>query len=121
MRSKVLICDDEKDILQVVKIVLEKEGYEVATESAVINAVELVEKHRPDLILMDIWIPEIGGSKAVKQLKSNPETAKVPVLLFSANNKIENIAEDSGADGYICKPFDVQDLVNGIAKAGVKV
>ncbi|MEL7006558.1 MAG: response regulator [Bacteroidota bacterium] len=110
MREKILICDDEEDILQVVSIILEKEGYEVTAINRVDNPIKLIKRHNPSLILMDLWIPEIGGEEALKIIKENPETAHIPIVLFSANNEIDGIAKRAEADGYIHKPFTIQHL-----------
>lgn len=114
MRQKILICDDEEDILQVVSIILEKQGYEVTAVNRIEDPIKLVKRHKPDLILMDLWIPEIGGEEALKILKQHIETSAIPVVLFSANNEINGIAERAHADGFIHKPFTIQHLKNYI-------
>lgn len=114
MREKILICDDEEDILQVASIILEKEGYEVTAVNRIEDPIHLVKRHSPKLILMDIWIPDIGGEEAVKILKAEPSTCNLPVILFSANNEINIIAERSNADGFVHKPFTIKHLKNYI-------
>lgn len=110
MRDRILICDDEEDILQVASIILEKEGYEVMAVNRIEDPIKLLKRHQPKLVLMDIWIPDIGGEESVKILKANPATADTPVILFSANNEINIIAERVKADGFIHKPFTIKYL-----------
>ncbi len=66
-----------------------------------------IERIKPNLILIDLWIPEIGGEKATELLKGNPMTSHIPVLLFSANSDIGEICKQVNADGYIAKPFNL--------------
>lgn len=119
MRS-VLILDDDQDILEVTKLILEMKGYTVTTRESVVNVIELVNSTHPDIILVDLMIPEIGGKAMIRSLKENPETAQIPALVFSANADIESIAESIGADGFLKKPFDIDKLektIEGYFKA----
>ncbi|NNC82008.1 MAG: response regulator [Flavobacteriales bacterium] len=108
-KKKLLIYDDELDILEVMKIMLSKE-YDVVTRSNVTDVIGEVLDVNPDLILMDIWIPEIGGDKAVASLKNDERTQGIPIVYFSANTEIERYARESGADGFISKPFDMKKV-----------
>jgi CheY-like chemotaxis protein len=69
-----------------------------------------IEMFKPNLILMNLWIPEIGGEKAISIIKENPATTHIPVLVFSANTDIIEICKKINADGYIKKPFDIHSL-----------
>lgn len=106
----VLICDDDPDILEVSKIILELRGHKVETLKNCDNILSKVETIKPDIILMDLWIPDIGGEEATKLLKNNATTRHIPIIIFSANNDIEKIAKVSGADNFLCKPFEIKDL-----------
>ncbi|MBL3658351.1 response regulator [Fulvivirga sediminis] len=114
MKKTVLICDDDKDILELCTFILNKD-YNVKTSPHVMNIVELVTELNPDLILMDLWIPDIGGEQAVNLLRKEGSTQSVPVVLFSANDEIERIAEKVKADGVIRKPFSVKNLKDYIS------
>lgn len=118
MNSCVLICDDDKDILEVTKIILQEKGFRVETLTNLTETTFLdkVLNINPDLILMDLWIPEMGGIKATEILKSNSQSEDIPVILFSANNDIEKVARHSGAQGFISKPYDITFLENTIKK-----
>jgi CheY-like chemotaxis protein len=116
MNECVLICDDDIDILEVTKIILQMKGYRVETLSNSDELFKKIEQIKPDIILMDLWIPEIGGEKAIMKLKENKQTQDIPVIIFSANNDISVIAEKVGAQGYLCKPFEIKDLEEIIEK-----
>jgi CheY-like chemotaxis protein len=110
MSRSVLICDDDPDILEVTRTVLELRGFEVSTVTHCNNIIEVVAEVKPGLILMDLWIPEAGGAVATQKLKSMQETMNIPVVLFSANNNLEKVATECGADGFLMKPYDISEL-----------
>lgn len=103
----ILIYEDDPEILFLCRMLLEKENYRVETLTKCDNALNDISKFKPDLILMDLWIPEMGGELAVNLLKGNAETKEIPILLFSANDEIQEISDRLKADGYISKPFDI--------------
>ena len=111
MSKRILICDDDNDILHVCRIILEKNGFKVFTSSDCETAFRKMDEIKPDLILMDIWIPEMGGEEATHRLKAQPDTHHIPVIIFSANKEIENIVKNSGADDFIAKPFELQTFL----------
>ena len=96
--SRVLIFDDDKDILELCSIILMQEGYETFGEASSKNVIERINETSPDVILMDIWIPGLGGMEAIQLIKKTPGINLIPVILFSANNNIESIAKEAGAD-----------------------
>lgn len=110
MDNCVLICDDDADILEVTKTILQLKGYHVETLMNCDDLVSKVEAMKPSVILMDLWIPDIGGGEATRLLKSNPATKDIPVVIFSANNDIEKVAMNAGANDYLRKPFEISDL-----------
>ncbi len=111
MKKRILIYDDDEEILLLCKAILEKHGYDVKTVNHCNDVVADVQEIIPDLILMDLWIPELGGEVAAQILKNNPQTIHIPILLFSANADIDAIAKKVNADGYVSKPFFVKDFV----------
>ena len=112
----ILIYEDDAEILILCRMLLEKENYRVETLAKCDNVLNDIALIKPDLILMDLWIPEIGGERAVTILKENKISRHIPVLLFSANDKIKEISAHVKADGYISKPFDINDFKEIIAK-----
>src|SRR5258705_5492694 len=88
MKKCILIYDDDSEILLVCKVILEKENYRVATRIICDNIIEDIAAEHPDLVLMDLWIPEMGGENAISLMKHDPQTRDIPVILFSANDEI---------------------------------
>lgn len=114
--KRILVYDDNHEILTMCKIILEKLHYHVMTNPRCENVINDVDNFKPHFILMDLWIPEIGGEKAVELLKANPMTSQIPVFLFSANADIKEISQRVNADGYIAKPFNIKELLESIEK-----
>ena len=112
----VLIYDDDPEILFLCKTILEKKQYRVETLFRCENVINDIGGIKPDIILMDLWIPEIGGEKAIMMMKENPATQSIPVLLFSANADINEICKKIKANGYIEKPFDIAVFTETIRK-----
>jgi len=113
--KKILLCDDDLDIATLMSIIVKSLKYEFAKVNEIKEITDLIEQEKPDLILMDLWIPEIGGEEAVKLIKADSRTKDIPVLLFSANDQLPEIAEKVGADGFIRKPFDIAVFKDTIA------
>ncbi len=109
MNKCVLIFDDDTEILFLCNAVL-KNDYRVITSNRCDHVIDEVGNIKPDLILMDLWIPNIGGAKATEILKETNTTAHVPIILFSANADIKDIALSVKANGYLEKPFDIKKL-----------
>lgn len=116
MKKKILIYDDEEEILFLCKVILAKHDFEVETFSKCENILSEIDQHSPDLILMDLWIPDIGGEKWVEILKKETTSKQIPVLLFSANADIKEICMKVNADGYIEKPFTVSNFIEIIKR-----
>ena len=110
----ILIYEDDQEIVLLCKTILIKNHYQVESLSSCENVLSDLEKIKPDLILMDLWIPEIGGEKAIIKIKENPASHQIPVILFSANSDIQEICKKINADGYIQKPFDIQTFLDTI-------
>ncbi|MEO8664188.1 MAG: response regulator transcription factor [Ignavibacteria bacterium] len=114
MKKKVLVVDDEKDIVDILKYNLERENeFDVYTAKDGKEALELTEQISPDLILLDIMMPEVNGFEVCKQLKNNPDTSKIPVIFLTAKeNEIDEILGlEIGADDYISKPISPRKVL----------
>ncbi|CAM3749620.1 response regulator [Sphingobacterium prati] len=109
------MLDDDKHVLEVCTIILETIGYRVEVSETSHDILEKVKEVQPDLILMDNWIPKIGGMEATRLLKSHPTFRDIPVIYLSANTDIQQLAKQAGADNYLAKPFDLEDLENMVA------
>ncbi len=110
MGKKILLIDDDPDILEVISMILENKGYTVKTSD---NG-ENIEKEMPELLLLDIWMSGKFGSEICKELKASEKTRHIPVILLSANRDIEEIAKTCGANGFIPKPFKMKDLIEKV-------
>jgi two-component system cell cycle response regulator DivK len=111
---KIIIFDDDEDILSICIYVLEEQGWEVHAFTDCNNVTEKVSGIHPDVILMDNWIPDAGGIIATQTLKKNEELKNIPVIYFSANSDIQLLANHAGAESYLAKPFDLHQLENVI-------
>jgi CheY-like chemotaxis protein len=111
----IMIADDDPGILDAICIMLEFEGYKVYCTP---DGAEILSMHGnlPDLLLLDIWMSGIDGRDICKQLKQNPNTSKLPIVLISASQDIERSAIAAGANDFLAKPFEIDDLLEKIAK-----
>jgi DNA-binding response OmpR family regulator len=116
MNNKILIAEDDSAILEVIRIILEGEGYSIITTDEKDDIFNLISQHNPVLILIDIWLAGHDGGKIAKKIKSTSETKHIPVVMISANNETAKITKESGADDYLLKPFDIEDLLKIIKK-----
>ena len=116
MKKNILIYDDDQEILFLCKAILSKYNFVVETLSTCENILTDIQKFNPHVILMDLWIPQIGGEKAIEIIKQNETTKQTPVLIFSANADIKEISEKVNADGYIEKPFTISTFIETIQK-----
>ena len=112
MAEKILAVDDEVDILQLIEMTLISDGFEVITASNGIEALEKARIHMPDLILLDLMMPEMDGFEVIENLKQAPEMRDIPVVMLTAraqaHERIEGLS--AGADDYIVKPFELEEL-----------
>jgi len=117
MPGRVMIFDDDTDLLEVCSIVLKTKNYTVLGLNKCSDIVHEVRSFSPNVILMDNWIPDVGGVKATQQLKDNPELKSIPVIFFSANDRVEALALEAGAEFYLQKPFEIEELETTVSKA----
>lgn len=110
----ILLYEDDPEILFLCKKILAKNQYRVEALPKCDNVIDDIEIVKPNLILMDLNIPEIGGEKAIAMIKSNPATTHIPVLLFSASVGIKEICKKINANGYIEKPFNLSTFIEKI-------
>jgi DNA-binding response OmpR family regulator len=115
--NKILVVEDSKNIVTVLKICLTNAGYEVKVVSDGVDAVDTAFEWEPDLILLDIKIPKMNGFLVCETLKKDESTAQIPILMMSAKAEEEDIkkAYDLGADDYIIKPVEPNKLLEKIA------
>jgi two-component system phosphate regulon response regulator PhoB len=113
MKAKILVVDDEPDALELIEYNLLGAGYQVFTASNGNCALELARRHLPDLIVLDLMLPEVSGIEVCKTLRRSPETADMPILMLTAKaEEIDRIIGlEVGADDYVTKPFSPRELI----------
>lgn len=114
-KKKILIADDDPAILEALTLMLEDAGYETDT-TVDGQTIQEATDQLPDLILLDIWMSGTDGRDICKHLKRRPQTKHIPIIMVSANKDAEHIAKESGADDFIAKPFEMDDLLALIEK-----
>ncbi len=116
MSKKILVVDDDKDILDIISFILSEKDYHVI-QSQTADVVSYLEQIKPDLILLDNWLAgDIIGADICKIIKASALHSNIPVILISAVTGLDQMARDCKADGYIAKPFDVDQLEQMVAK-----
>ncbi len=114
--KSVLICDDDEGIIDVASIILSDAGYDVIAITESRDVLSHATKSNPQLILLDLWMPNMSGEEVTKELKRNPKTSNIPIIIISASRNTEDIAKRIGADHFICKPFDIDELEKVVKK-----
>lgn len=114
--SKILVVDDDTDILSVMEMLLTMKGFKVEVTSKGDNIFGKVDSFKPDLILLDVLLSGHDGRTICRQLKSNDETRHIPVIMFSAHPGAAASIAEYGANDFISKPFDVNNLIQKVKK-----
>ena len=114
--NKIMIVEDDPTTVKLLTILLEKKNYKVVSKLNGRAAVDSVNEEMPDLILMDVMMPEMDGIEATRIIKGNPCTSDIPVIILSALGQEMEVMKglSSGADGYVVKPFDARSLIRQI-------
>ena len=112
----ILIVDDAEDVLRVVRMILERSAYEVILARSAREALAIARECQPELIIMDIMMPEMDGVEALGQLRASPLTSRIPVILLTAKTEDQDVIAGfkAGADYYITKPFTAKQIVNSV-------
>lgn len=112
-KTTILIVEDERDIREVISWNLKREGYTVFEAETAEKGLELVERAKPDLVLLDMMLPGVDGLSALKTIRNNASTAELPLIMVTARSEDADIVAglELGADDYICKPFSPRVLI----------
>jgi DNA-binding response OmpR family regulator len=115
-RRVVLVADDDEDILTLVNTVLERAGYEVVATRDGAEALAAAMQRRPDLVVLDVAMPEVDGLEVLRRLRAHASTTDVPVLLLSARVQEDDVKRgfDTGANAYVQKPFSPRDFCDRV-------
>ena len=115
-KKTIMVVDDNPDIITIVRTILEGKGYNVLSASSGPELLEMLKTQKPDLIILDIMMPEMDGLEVLTRLKGMNDTTAIPIILLTAKVQYEDVlgGYKLGADYYITKPFTSTQLVNGI-------
>jgi DNA-binding response OmpR family regulator len=117
MRKKILVIDDDSDILEILGLLLTGEGYEIRTLIHGDFVFESIKDFQPDLILLDVMLADMDGRTICKDIKKNKLTYSIPVILISGTHDLKHLLNLPGApNDFIAKPFDIAILLDGIEK-----
>lgn len=115
-KKRILLVDDEMDLVETLRFSLELEGYEVLTAYNGEEALHLARSHQPDLILLDVMLPKMDGYKVCRLLKFDARYKHIPILMLTAKTQEKDriIGQETGADEYITKPFEMEELMKKV-------
>jgi two-component system alkaline phosphatase synthesis response regulator PhoP/two-component system response regulator VicR len=113
VRKRIVAVDDQRDIARLVRHHLELAGYEVTLAYDGAEALEKVRESRPDLVILDVMLPKLSGFEVLRQLKEDPETEPIPVIMLTAKSEADDALQgyERGAQWYLSKPFDPEELL----------
>ena len=116
MKQRILIVDDNPDGITIMRSILESRGYEVTAALSGMEALAALEKETPDVVLLDVMMPEMSGLEVLQRIKENAATGRLPVILVTAKTHDDDVLSgyQYGADYYITKPFTAKQLLYGI-------
>lgn len=118
MGKRVLLIEDEPNIIEAIRFILSREGYQVDTHSDGMTAVEAVHHRVPDMVILDVMLPNRSGYDILRDLRAGPETEGLPVLMLTARGqkKDRELAERYGASLYMTKPFSNAEMISSVAE-----
>ena len=113
MSEKILIVDDDANLLRLIGQVLQRAGYQPIAATNGASALQKIRGEQPDLVILDVMLPGMSGIELCKQLRENEETAALPIIMLSALGQVDNTIEglEAGADEYLSKPINPKELV----------
>lgn len=120
MALKILVCDDERHIVRLIQVNLERNGYQVVTAFDGKEGLEKVKSEKPDLCVLDVMMPYMDGFEVLKNIRRDPETENLPVIMLTAKAQDKDVFEGYhyGADMYLTKPFNPMELVSFVKRIG---
>ena len=118
-KKRILYVEDEKEMLELTRIVLEREGYEMLAAIGGAEGIEAIKREKPDLVLLDLMMPDVDGWEVYRQMKADKDVADIPVIIITARtqsiDKVLGLKVAKVAD-YITKPFGPTDLINSVKR-----
>ncbi len=113
MAEKILIVDDDLETLRLISVMLQKQGYQVVSAKSGAEGLAMASSERPDMVVLDIMMPDSDGYQVARQLRDNPQTSAIPILMFTAKSQLESkvAGYEAGADDYLTKPVHPAELI----------
>ena len=109
--KRILVVDDDPDIGMMIKIILEYNGYNVSLLERAGEAEKEIRNSKPDLVIMDMLLSGMNGTDICSSLKKDPKTSLIPIIMFSAHPNAQQLCLDAGAEDFMAKPFDLNELL----------
>jgi len=118
MPLKVLVCDDERHIVRLIQVNLERQGYNVVTAFDGKEGLEKIRSEKPNLVVLDVMMPYMDGFEVLKTIRREPDTENLPVIMLTAKAQDKDVFEGYhyGADMYLTKPFNPMELVTFVKR-----
>lgn len=116
-RKKIFICDDDKGISEMLEMIFELIDAETIVETNSINAYERLRQYKPDVLIVDLWMPVISGDLLIQKIRKDRDLSNIFILCISASRDGRTIALDAGADMFLPKPFDMDDILSIVEDA----
>lgn len=118
MPAKILVCDDERHIVRLIQVNLERQGYQVVTAYDGKEGLEKVRSEKPNMMVLDVMMPYMDGFEVLKTLRRDPDTENLPVIMLTAKAQDKDVFEGYhyGADMYLTKPFNPMELVTFVKR-----
>lgn len=116
MKRKILVVDDEPDMLELVKNRLEASEYEVSTASNGIEGIESLQADKPHLVILDMMMPLMNGTAFLKKMQDSDEFKSIPVMVLTAKPDSESLLEDNRPDAFMTKPFDPTNFMSKVSE-----
>jgi two-component system alkaline phosphatase synthesis response regulator PhoP len=118
MAVKILVCDDERSIVRLIQVNLERQGWEVVPAYDGKEGLEKIRSEKPDIVVLDVMMPYMDGFEVLKNLRRDPQTQNLPVVMLTAKAQDKDVFEGYhyGADIYLTKPFNPMELVTFIKR-----
>lgn len=116
-RKKIFICDDDKGISEMLEMIFEFIDADTIVETNSLNAYERLRRYKPDVLIVDLWMPVISGDLLIQKVRKDQDLSNIFILCISASRDGETIALDAGADMFLPKPFDMDDILRIVEDA----
>ena len=122
MSKQVLLIEDEPNIIEAISFILSRDGWSVKTHSNGADAVDIVRERQPDVLILDVMLPGKSGYDILRELRSQPHGADLPVLMLTARGQTKDreIAERAGCDAFMAKPFSNADMLETVRSLAAK-